>query len=121
MDKNVLIYVVFLKGDFSFDALFGNLVNDRLPSFQDEEADSTEGHGSGNEFLSNGNFRTDSKSAQGLSAPLFPEVDALLTLFKDSCSELVDLRKQVFKGIYTLSYCQFDVLSWRLNCSILLD
>ncbi|OWM88169.1 exocyst complex component SEC10b [Punica granatum] len=90
------------KGDFSFDALFGNLVNDRLPSFQDEEADSAEGHGGGNEFLANGNIRTDSKSAQGLSAPLFPEVDALLTLFKDSCRELVDLRKQIDGRLYNL-------------------
>lgn len=94
---------MFLEGDFSFDALFGNLVNDRLPSFQDEQADSAEGHGGGSEFLSNGNIRADSKLAQGLSAPLFPEVDALLTLFKDSCRELVNLRKQVFMGFYAVS------------------
>ncbi|KAI3412209.1 uncharacterized protein J3R85_017578 [Psidium guajava] len=88
------------KGDFSFDALFGNLVNDLLPSFQEEETDSAEGHGNiiANDVLPNGTLRASAdaaKSAQGLSTPLFPEVDALLTLFKDSCRELVDLRKQV--------------------------
>ncbi|KAK4804121.1 hypothetical protein SAY86_003938 [Trapa natans] len=90
------------KGDFSFDALFGKLVNDRLPSFRDEEADSSEGHGVVGEFLANGNIKTDSKSAQGLSAPLFPEVDALLTLFKDSCRELVDLKKQIDGKLHNL-------------------
>lgn len=89
-----------LKGDFSFDALFGNLVNDLLPAFQEEENDSSEGHGNigANDVLPNGTLRASAdaaKSAQGLSTPLFPEVDALLTLLKDSCRELVDLRKQV--------------------------
>ncbi|XP_021887779.1 exocyst complex component SEC10b [Carica papaya] len=86
------------KGDFSFDALFGNLVNDLLPSFQEEEADSTEGHGGIGDALSNGHIRAPSDAAkfsQGLPSPLFPEVDALLCLFKDSCRELVDLRKQI--------------------------
>ncbi|KAF8033293.1 hypothetical protein BT93_D2025 [Corymbia citriodora subsp. variegata] len=95
------------KGDFSFDALFGNLVNDLLPSFQEEETDSSEGHGniSANDVLPNGTLRASAdaaKSAQGLSTPLFPEVDALLTLFKDSCRELVDLRKQVDGRLYNL-------------------
>lgn len=89
-----------LQGDFSFDALFGNLVNELLPSFQEDETDSSEGHGnvSGSDALPNGHFRASSdaaKFAQGLSDPLFPEVDKLLSLFKDSCKELVDLRKQV--------------------------
>ncbi|PQQ03494.1 exocyst complex component SEC10b isoform X1 [Prunus yedoensis var. nudiflora] len=35
------------------------------------------------------------KFAQGLSDPLFPEVDKILSLFKDSCKELVDLQKQI--------------------------
>ncbi|PPR93942.1 hypothetical protein GOBAR_AA26731 [Gossypium barbadense] len=87
------------KGDFSFDALFGNLVNELLPSFQEDSADSAEGHGiGGTDVLPNGHTRTSSdatKFAQGLSAPLFPEVDALLLLFKNSCKELVDLRKQI--------------------------
>ncbi|XP_016731846.1 exocyst complex component SEC10b isoform X2 [Gossypium hirsutum] len=87
------------KGDFSFDALFGNLVNELLPSFQEDSADSAEGHGiGGTDVLPNGHTRTSSdatKFAQGLSASLFPEVDALLLLFKNSCKELVDLRKQI--------------------------
>ncbi|KAJ9171444.1 hypothetical protein P3X46_014811 [Hevea brasiliensis] len=87
------------KGEFSFDGLFGNLVNELLPSFQEEEADSAEGHGNvgGSDVLANGHVRAPSevpKFAQGLS-PLFPEVDALLSLFRDSCKELIDLRKQI--------------------------
>ncbi|KAL9265068.1 Exocyst complex component SEC10a-like protein [Drosera capensis] len=88
------------KGDFSFDALFGNLVNELLPSYQEEDADAADGHGSVgiNDVLSNGSVRAPSdvgKSAQGLSMPLFPEVDALLGLFKDSCKELIELRTQI--------------------------
>ncbi|KAK9144987.1 hypothetical protein Sjap_004890 [Stephania japonica] len=79
------------KGDFSFDALFGNLVNEHLPSFRDEDADSSEGA----DGLPNGHARDASKTAQVLSSPSFPQVDSLLTLFKDSCKELVDLRQQV--------------------------
>lgn len=94
------------QGDFSFDALFGNLVNELLPSFQEDSADSAEGHGiGGTDVLPNGHTRTSSdatKFAQGLSAPLFPEVDALLLLFKNSCKELVDLRKQVCSVIWVL-------------------
>jgi hypothetical protein len=75
--------------------LFGNLVNELLPSFHDEETYSSEGHGSGvggNDALSNGHLRGDAAKS---AAPLFPEVDKLLALFKDSYKELVDLRKQV--------------------------
>lgn len=61
-----------------------------------------DGHGniSGNDALPNGHKQAPSdaiKFAQGLSvpAPLFPEVDALTSLFKDSCRELINLRKQV--------------------------
>ncbi|EOY25456.1 Exocyst complex component sec10 isoform 1 [Theobroma cacao] len=94
------------KGDFSFDALFGNLVNELLPSFQEEEADTADGHSiGGTDVLPNGHIRVSSdatKFAQGLSAPLFPEVDALLSLFKDSCRELVDLRKQIDGKLYNL-------------------
>ncbi|OVA16950.1 Exocyst complex component Sec10-like [Macleaya cordata] len=85
------------KGDFSFDALFGNLVNELLPSFQEEDTDSSEGIG-GNDGLPNGHSRAASdvaKASQGISSPLFPEVDSLLSLFKDSCRELIDLRQQV--------------------------
>lgn len=53
----------------------------------------------GNDVLPNGHGRAPSdaaKFAQGLSSsPLFPEVDSLLSLFRDSCRELIDLRKQV--------------------------
>ncbi|KAJ6390568.1 hypothetical protein OIU77_024723 [Salix suchowensis] len=92
------------KGDFSFDALFGNLVNDHLPSFQDEEANSADGK-VGGDVLANGHARAPSdaaKLAQGLSSPLFPEVDSLLSLFRDSCKELIDLRKQIDGRLYNL-------------------
>ncbi|KAF5733083.1 putative sec10 [Tripterygium wilfordii] len=90
------------KGDFSFDELFGNLVNNLLPSFLEDEADSSEG---GSDVLPNGHVRAPSdvtKYSQGLPSPLFPEVDSLLSLFKDSCRELVDLRKQVDGKLYNL-------------------
>ncbi|XP_059635018.1 exocyst complex component SEC10b-like isoform X2 [Cornus florida] len=93
------------KGDFSFDALFGNLVNELLPSYQEEETDSLEGHSNVGDDLPNGNMRIPSdagKSAQGPSSPLFPEVDALLYLFKDSYTKLVDLRKQIDGKLYNL-------------------
>ncbi|KAL1828609.1 hypothetical protein DCAR_0207846 [Daucus carota subsp. sativus] len=87
------------KGGFSFDALFGNLVNELLPSFQDEESESAEGHSnnSGNDTLPNGNIKSSEagKWSQGDSSPSFPEVDALLSLFKNSCTQLVDLQKQI--------------------------
>lgn len=94
------------KGDFSFDALFGNLVNELLPSFQEEETDSIEGHNNiSNDVFPNGHVRGASdtiKFSQGLSTPLFPEVDKLLALFKDSSQELVDLRKQIDGKLYNL-------------------
>ncbi|KAG8364205.1 hypothetical protein BUALT_Bualt19G0104100 [Buddleja alternifolia] len=92
------------KGDFSFDALFGKLVNELLPSYLEEETDTSEGHGA-NDALPNGHLRTPSdaaKLAQGLSSPLFPEVDALLSLFKNSCTQLTDLRKQIDGKLYNL-------------------
>ncbi|KAF9594498.1 hypothetical protein IFM89_031616 [Coptis chinensis] len=92
------------KGEFSFDALFGNLVNELLPSFQEEETDSSEATG-GNDGLPNGHRRVPSdaaKASQGLSSPLFPEVDSLLSLFKDSCRELIDLRQQVDGRLHNL-------------------
>ncbi|KAI8545062.1 hypothetical protein RHMOL_Rhmol07G0013300 [Rhododendron molle] len=95
------------KGDFSFDALFGNLVNELLPSYQEEEGDSLEGHSNmgAHDSLQNGNLRITSdagRSAQGLSSPLFPEVDALLSLFQDSCRELIDLRKRIDGRLHNL-------------------
>ncbi|KAI3844006.1 hypothetical protein MKW92_016957 [Papaver armeniacum] len=98
------------KGDFSFDALFGNLVNELLPSFQEEETDSSEGGGI-HDGLPNGHSRIPSDAAakaaaQGgaglMTSPLFPEVDALLNLFKDSCRELIDLRQQVDSKLLNL-------------------
>ncbi|XP_039025390.1 exocyst complex component SEC10b-like [Hibiscus syriacus] len=95
----VILNIDDFKGDFSFDALFGNLVNEHLPSLREDEVDSADGHGiGGTDALPNGHTRTTSdatKVAQGLNAPLFPEVDALLSLFKDSCKELIELRKQI--------------------------
>lgn len=74
-------------------------MNELLPSFQEEETDSIEGHNNiSNDVFPNGHVRGASdtiKFSQGLSTPLFPEVDKLLALFKDSSQELVDLRKQV--------------------------
>ena len=72
-------------------------MNELLPSFQEEEADTAEGNIGGSDVLANGHVRAPSdtvKSSQGQS-PLFPEVDSLLSLFRDSCRELIDLRKQV--------------------------
>ncbi|KAI3445897.1 hypothetical protein Pfo_002562 [Paulownia fortunei] len=92
------------KGDFSFDALFGNLVNELLPSYLEAETDSSEGHGV-NDAITNGHLRTQSdagKLSQGISSPLFPEVDALLSLFKNSSMQLIDLRKQIDGKLYNL-------------------
>ncbi|XP_076909669.1 exocyst complex component SEC10a-like [Bidens hawaiensis] len=87
----MIICSVFMKGDFSYDALFANLVNGLLPTFVEEEADSAD-----TDTLSS------SKSAKGLSSPLFPEVDTLLLIFKDSCTQLVDLRKQIDERLQKL-------------------
>ncbi|OIV95166.1 hypothetical protein TanjilG_21556 [Lupinus angustifolius] len=70
------------KGEFSFDSLFGNLVNDLLPSFRDSSEDSSLKYNA---------------TQPGLSistTPLFPEVDNLVSLFHDSCQELLQLRNQ---------------------------
>ncbi|KAL2254549.1 exocyst complex component SEC10b [Sesamum indicum] len=92
------------KGDFSFDALFGNLVNELLPSYLDEETETSEGLGA-NDTMPAGHVRTHSdagKASQGISSPLFPEVDALLSLFKNSSIQLIDLRKQIDKKLNNL-------------------
>ncbi|KAH0747689.1 hypothetical protein KY285_009346 [Solanum tuberosum] len=84
------------KGDFSFDGLFGDLVTEVLPSCLEKEVDSLEGHGN-IDGISNGHMRAPSMSNAGklLSSPLFPEVDALLSLFKNSSSQLVEQKRQV--------------------------
>lgn len=85
------------KGDFSFDALFGNLVNELLPSFKLEDLESD-----ASDSLPNGHLRDANKFSQVLSSPLFPEVEKLLSLFKDSCKELLELRKQIDGRLYNL-------------------
>lgn len=68
-------------------------MNELLPSFRVEEAESE-----GGDSLPNGHMRAPSdanKYSQGISSPLFPDVEKLLSLFKDSCKELLELRKQV--------------------------
>ncbi|KAL8263609.1 hypothetical protein R6Q59_021739 [Mikania micrantha] len=89
--ESLVLDVENFKGDFSFDALFANLVNGLLPSFIDEETDSTDGviDISTTHTLSSG------RSAKGLSSPLFPEADTLLLIFKASCTQLAELRKQI--------------------------
>ncbi|XP_019418705.1 PREDICTED: exocyst complex component SEC10-like [Lupinus angustifolius] len=78
------------KGEFSFDSLFGNLVNDLLPSFRDSSEDSSLKYNA---------------TQPGLSistTPLFPEVDNLVSLFHDSCQELLQLRNQIDGRLHNL-------------------
>ncbi|XP_074574142.1 exocyst complex component 5-like [Curcuma longa] len=86
----LILDVEDFKGDFSFDALFGGLVNELLPSFQDDDAYAADSTGA-MEALQNGTLR----GPHGLGTPMFPAVEELLALFKDSCKELVDLRQQI--------------------------
>ncbi|KAI3746449.1 hypothetical protein L6452_08883 [Arctium lappa] len=79
------------KGDFSFDALFGKSVNGLLPSFQDEDADSREGVIN----INTADALPSGRSTYVTSSPLFPKVDTLLVIFKDSCTQLAELRKQI--------------------------
>lgn len=69
------------------------MVNEHLPSYQEENADSLDGP-SGHENLANGYLK-----GQESNIPLFPQVDSLLSLFKDSCTELIDLRRQVLLAV----------------------
>ncbi|KAK7275490.1 hypothetical protein RIF29_16609 [Crotalaria pallida] len=80
------------KGEFSFDALFGNLVSEILPNFKLEEAESE----------ASDSLQNATKYSQGVSSPLFPDVEKLLSLFRDSCKELVELRKQIDGRVYNL-------------------
>ncbi|KAG6504648.1 hypothetical protein ZIOFF_036983 [Zingiber officinale] len=79
----LILDVEDFKGDFSFDALFGGLVNELLPSFQDDNSDAADSTGA-TEALQNGTLR----GPQGLGTPMFPAVEELLALFKDSCKEI---------------------------------
>jgi hypothetical protein len=72
--------VLWVQGDFSFDALFGGLVDELLSEYRgDDDAVPTPAP----------------PPVLGAAPPLFPAVDDLLGLFKHSCKELVDLRRQV--------------------------
>jgi hypothetical protein len=65
------------------------LVNELLPSFKLEDLEAE-----GADSLPNGH--PVNKYSQGATSPLFPEVETLLSLFKSSSKELLELRKQVF-------------------------
>jgi len=69
------------QGDFSFDALFGGLVDELLPEYRGEDDAAP--------------APPPPPPVLGAAPPVFPAVDELLGLFKHSCKELVDLRKQV--------------------------
>lgn len=73
-------------------------MNQLLPSCLEDITDAYEGF-SVNDVMPSGHSRTQSdvsKFSQGIVlSPLFPEVDALLSLFKNSGTQLIDLRKQV--------------------------
>ncbi|KAI3703182.1 hypothetical protein L1987_73078 [Smallanthus sonchifolius] len=93
--ESLVLDIEKFKGDFLYDALFANLVNGMLPSFIEEEADSMEGM-STTDTLSSG------RSAKGLLSPLFPKVETLLLIFKDSCTQLAQLLKQVLHLLFFL-------------------
>ncbi|CAM0949933.1 unnamed protein product [Alopecurus aequalis] len=75
------------KGDFSFDSLFGNLVDELLPEFRGDDA---------------AGVPLPPPPLLGAAPPVFPAVDELLGLFKHSCKELVDLRRQIDKRLQNL-------------------
>uniref|UniRef100_A0A0E0BQT7 Exocyst complex component Sec10 n=1 Tax=Oryza glumipatula TaxID=40148 RepID=A0A0E0BQT7_9ORYZ len=75
------------KGDFSFDALFGTLVDELLPEFRGDDAPGAP---------------PPPPPVLGAAPPVFPAVDELLGLFKHSCKELVDLRRQIDKRLQNL-------------------
>lgn len=84
-------------------------MNNLLPSFQEESLDLLSDGVIGGQLHSDGlvtgggHSRMPSESnlklTQGPAIPFFPEVDALLNLFKDSCKELGDLSNQVYQYI----------------------
>lgn len=117
-----------MQGEFSFDALFGNLVNELLPSYKEENAVSVEFHSNitAKDLLRNGSSQIPSdagKSARASSSPMFPKVDALLSLFKNSCIQLIDLRKQVMDWNYWMHiffyFIYQNLFSLSLSLSLL--
>ncbi|GJM87660.1 hypothetical protein PR202_ga03637 [Eleusine coracana subsp. coracana] len=74
------------KGDFSFDALFGSLVDELLPEYRGDDDGAP----------------PPPPPVLGAAPPVFPAVDELLGLFKHSCKELVDLRRQIDKRLQNL-------------------
>lgn len=78
------------QGDFSFDALFGGLVDELLPEYRGEDDAAP--------------APPPPPPVLGAAPPVFPAVDELLGLFKHSCKELVDLRRQV-RHVASLPAC----------------
>ncbi|PWZ32994.1 Exocyst complex component 5 [Zea mays] len=76
------------QGDFSFDALFGGLVDELLPEYRGEDDAAP--------------APPPPPPVLGAAPPVFPAVDELLGLFKHSCKELVDLRRQIDKRLQNL-------------------
>jgi len=96
----LLLDIEDFKGEFSFDDLFGSLVNELLPSFQEDDTESSEGRGStgGQDVSSNGHIRFPAEATKANSSsgpPIFSDAESLLSLFKDCRRELVDLSHQI--------------------------
>ncbi|KAI7735319.1 hypothetical protein M8C21_029736 [Ambrosia artemisiifolia] len=108
--QSLVLDIEKFKGDFSYDALFAKVVNELLPSFIEDEAEAGEGMIN----ISTTDTFSSGRSAKGLLSPLFPEVDTLLLIFKDSCSQLAELRKQVDTDrLYTLLH-KFITLTYSV-------
>lgn len=65
-------------------------MNELLPSFKLEDLEAE------------GADAVQNKYSQVATSPLFPEVEKLLSLFKDSCKELLELRKQIDGRLHNL-------------------
>uniref|UniRef100_A0A0D6R2M0 Exocyst complex component Sec10 n=1 Tax=Araucaria cunninghamii TaxID=56994 RepID=A0A0D6R2M0_ARACU len=95
----LLLDIEDFKGVFSFDDLFGSLVNELLPSLQEDDTESSEGRSStgGQDAIYNGHqrFSSETTKTSGSGPPIFSEAESLLSLFKDCQRELVDLSQQI--------------------------
>eukprot|EP00252_Welwitschia_mirabilis_P014977 TRINITY_DN33064_c0_g1_i1.p1 TRINITY_DN33064_c0_g1~~TRINITY_DN33064_c0_g1_i1.p1 ORF type:complete len:834 (-),score=193.38 TRINITY_DN33064_c0_g1_i1:189-2690(-) len=93
----LLLDIEDFKGVFSFDELFGSLVSEYLPSFQEDDRESPDvrNNAGGQDASSNGNTRL-------LGPPQFSDAESLLSLFKDCRRELVDLSQQIDARLTTL-------------------